>query len=221
MKQFSLYVLLFLTLASWLPAQDAKAPCSCVVSRYNDRGTADTSFTFRNGRTLVLCGNREESDGEVSFTDFTLNACGARDILGHWGAVASCKLRMQGNELTIQRIVNLPVGREFGYIPIVLFIDRISMAARTPRMTTALNSKARRYGRAEINAVIAEYEASPHAVGDKTEEQMFKLFVCALSGSAKGTKQFQSFDRDTPGLEGELKTAYEELKGLLRLAGVR
>ncbi|MFH0918814.1 MAG: hypothetical protein V1913_00510 [Fibrobacterota bacterium] len=221
MKHIILAFLLVLFMLFPAPGQETTAPCNCVVSPYNDRGTPDTSFLLKNGRSLVLCGSREEADGEVTFSDFTLNVCGATEILGHWGALASCRILKKGNELTIQRVVNLPVGREFGYVPTVLFIDKITIPGRNARMNTTLNAKARKYSRAEISAVLAEYEASPRAVNERTEELLLKLFVCALGKNPKAQKLFASFDKDNTGLEGDLLNLYVELKRLLNLAGIR
>src|SRR5690606_31146401 len=98
-----LTILMFLLICNTVYGQT----CDCPKTMY--AGTkADTIFHLSNGKTIVLCGWKNPNSNPITFSEFILSVCGQDTIIDFWGAVLTCRLKVNADTLFVEQIEKFP-----------------------------------------------------------------------------------------------------------------
>jgi len=209
-------IFLFLTLFSITLFANEHPACRCATSE-NDSVQPDTAFIFKSGKTIGLCGNATIDNKDISFSGFKLLLCAPDSIIGSWDDNKTCRIAFNRDTLKVQEELNLPVGREFGYIPVPLLIHKFFFVKSVLKQKSSINTAIRKYSAAEIAATLKQYELAPKPVMSQVDDLFNRLFVAAISGNAKAKKYFMAFRSETPELDPDAQIQYDELTAILKL----
>jgi len=196
--------------------QVGKGGCNCPKTMY--AGTkAETTFHFFNGKTIVLCGYKNPKSVPVNYSEFVLAVCGQPAIIGFWGAVTTCRLRMNNDTLLVEQLVGLPTGVKRKSQLSVWSVEKIYFRDKKVLRKWMLNRKLPKYNQAEIASVL---KAFGNARGELDEAKMdlaAELLVAAISGSGKARECFGKFKTRFGVLDGHFAETYEDLREMLAL----
>ncbi|GAB2967269.1 hypothetical protein GCM10027048_42440 [Hymenobacter coalescens] len=214
MRYPCLLLLLALLTSGTVRGQGAKAACACPPNEF--AGTvADTAFHLASGRTLVLCGYRNEDSRPASFSEFVLAACGQQRIVGFWGSLLTCRLAVAGDTLLVQQLERLPTGPNFDFRETVWATERVYFVGDKAVRTFAVNRQLPRYSRQQIRAATTAYETAPKGPGKM--ELAHTLFLATISGSSAARQYFTAFKTRFGVLDGHDKEEYQKLAAMLAL----
>src|SRR5688572_7665908 len=93
-------ILFTLVLYATSCTQSNKVSCNCPKTMYADT-KADTIFYLANGKSIALCGYRYEERKPIAFGEFILNVCGQDTFIDFWGALLTCRLKVNNDTLLI------------------------------------------------------------------------------------------------------------------------
>jgi hypothetical protein len=148
----------------------AQPPCQCPPLKDSSEASAETTFVFKNGETVILCGSEDVDTKGSTFSAFALRHCGQDSVLGFWNENKTCRVSLFRDTLSIENLLNLPVGRENSYIPVPLIIDKVFFANTGLKRLTRVNAKFRKLNRSECDAVVRNYEITPKPIVDNLED---------------------------------------------------
>jgi len=189
----------------------AQETCKCPPSPDSTATISDSVFYFQNGKSVILCGSIDVDTRTTTFSAFIVRLCGQDSAIGFWSENKTCRVSVSRDTLNIESLVNLPVGREFGYLPVPLLTDKVYMAGDRIRRATRINPRVRKYTQSECGAIVKKYEATPKPIVDDLEDVMNRLFMAAISGNNKAYSHFQEFTTINPELDGDSQEQYNEL----------
>ena len=214
-KQFSILTLSFLFFTS-LYGQSKKATCDCPNTQY--AGTkADTTFHLSNGKTIVLCGYKNTDSNPVTFSEFVLSVCGQDSIIDFWGAVLTCQLKVRKDSLLVERLENLPTGRNLQNQNTVWTTEKIYFINKKLFRKIVVNRQIRKYNQAEIQTALKEYNTASYGLDDSKLGIANKLFIATISGDKRARQYFGEFRNKFGALSGEFAEEYGNLTAMLKL----
>ncbi len=197
----------------------AQETCKCPPAQDSANSVFDTTFIFSNGNSIILCGSREIDTKGSTFSDFSLRQCGKDSVLGFWNENKTCRINQTRDALTVEYLINLPVGKDYGYMPVPFLIDKVFFTGNRVKRTTNINSKVRKYTQGECASIIKKYEETPKPIVDDLEDVINKLFMAALSGNRKAKALLMDFTKVNPELDGDSQEQYNELMVVLGYLG--
>ena len=190
----------------------AQAPCKCPPAQDSAAtASSDSVFYLESGKSLILCGNKDVDTKGATFSNFAVRACGQDSVLGFWNESKTCRVGVYRDTLNVEYLVNLPVGREFGYLPVPLVIDKIFFSRNAPKRVTRINPKIRKFTQGECLSVVRKYESTPKPITDDLEDAINKLFMASISGNKKAHSLFMDFTKVNPELDADSQEQYNEL----------
>lgn len=192
-----------------------KKTCYCPETELGTPVQPEQVFTFASGRQIALCGSRNADSQPATYSEFILSVCGQKDVLGFWSALQECRLRMVKDTLLIEELKYLPTGIGFRYTKSVWTTEKISFGGEEPERQKTVNRGIRKYTTPEITEVLQQYDAAPKEVDDNTMTLINRLFVAAISGSAKAREYFKASATHFGVLDGAYAEEYNELKTML------
>jgi hypothetical protein len=205
---FPAAILLVLIIPCFIRAQSR---CKCPAAQDTSTTMSDSVFYFESGRALILCGNKDVDTRGATFSNFAVRVCGQDSVLGFWNENKTCRVSAYRDTLNIETLVNLPVGRDFGYLPVPLVVDKIFFAWNMPKRLTRINPKIRKYKPSECLSIVRKYERTPKPIADDLEDVMNKLFMAAISGDKRAFNLFMDFTKVNPELDADSQEQYNEL----------
>lgn len=208
-------ILTFLTLTS-VYGQTKKVSCDCPKTQY--AGTkADTTFQLSNGKTIVLCGYKNPDSKPTTFSEFVLSVCGQDTIIDFWGAVLSCRLKVNKNALLVDELKNLPTGANLKYQETVWTTEKIYFSGQKVVRKLVVNRQIRKYNQDEIQSVLKSYEKAKPGLDDSKMEIANKLFIATISGDNKARQYFKEYKGKFGTLDGAFAEEYSDLTAMLEL----
>ena len=206
-------ILIFLTFTSVF-GQTKKLSCDCPKTQY--AGTkAETTFHLSNGKTIVLCGYKNPDSKPTTFSEFVLSVCKQDTIIGFWGAVLTCRLKVMKDTLLVDELQNLPTGKNFKYQETVWTTEKIFFSGEKTVREIVVNRQIRKYNQAEIQTVIKTYETAKLGLDDSKMEIANKLFIATISGDKKARQYFKEFKNKFGALDGAFAEEYSDLTAML------
>lgn len=208
-------ILTFLTLTS-VYGQTKKTSCDCPKTQF--AGTkADTTFYLFNGKTIVLCGYKNPDSKPTTFSEFILAVCGQDTIIDFWGAVMTCRLKVNKDTLLVGQLQNLPTGKNFKFQEAIWTTEKIYFSGQKLVRKLEVNSQIRKYSRDEIQSVLKTYETATLGLDDSKMEIANKLFIAAISGDKIARQYFKEFINKFGTLDGAFAEEYSDLTAMLEL----
>jgi hypothetical protein len=208
-------ILTFLTLTS-VYGQTKKTSCDCLKTQY--AGTkADTTFYLSNGKTIVLCGYKNPDSKQTTFSEFILAVCGQDTIIDFWGAVLTCRLKVNKDTLLIDQLQILPTGTNFKFQETVWTTEKIYFSGQKIVRKLVVNKQIRKYNQNEIQSVLKTYETATPGLDDSKMEIANKLFVATISGDKKARQYFEESKNKFGTLDGAFAEEYSDLTAMLEL----
>ena len=181
---------------------ESAAVCeACVASEFGVKQDPDTAFNFSNGKRLLICGYYEPENGRKVFSEFVLSECGDKDIVDFWEATERYEVEYNQDTLKLHKLELLALGpnRELVHSPWLTeyFYYKGNRLKRDLKLNTSI-----KYDQEQISETLQEYEntqwlALNAAPEEYVEEKMVlanRLFVSAISGSAKAEDYFKEFN---------------------------
>lgn len=193
-----------------------KASCNCAQNEFVSATKAEATFNFSNGKTIALCGYKDTDIKPSGDSEFVLSVCGQDTIIGFWGAVQTCRVKMNKDIVLVQELKNLTVGKNFAYQPTVWTTEKIYFNGEELVRKLEVNKKIKKYNQAEIKAVLKAFETAKPKIDDNKMTIADKLFIAAISGSEKARKYFNEFPNKFE-LDGTYGEIYSELTEMLEL----
>jgi len=222
MKKLTACLLLLFSLSVF--AQKNDATCNCPVLNnigippYPLNTKATRTFHLPNNTNIILCGYTDTSvvKGKALFSEFTLSECGTNDVLGFWGAVLSCNVKVNNDTLLVERLEPLPIGKsmktEFRpwtteriYYVNAELVNDIQIDPRIPKYTTS-----------QIASVLKLYSRTPNKNNDSLSELADKLLICVLSGSKEAERYLLNFKNKFTMIDGEVEEGYDTTLRMLK-----
>lgn len=208
-------MLTFLTLTSVF-GQTKKTSCDCPKTQF--AGTkADTTFHLSNGKTIVLCGYKNPNSKPTTFSEFILSICGQDTTIDFWGAVLTCRLKVNKDTLLIDQLQNLPTGNNFKFQETVWTTEKLYFSGQKIVRKLVVNRQIRKYNQDEIQSVLKSYEKAKLGLDDSKMEIAKKLFIATISGDKKARQYFMEFKHKFGTLDGAFAEEYSDLKAMLEL----
>ena len=208
-------ILTFLTLTSVF-GQTKKASCDCPKTQFAGI-KADTTFHLSNGKTIVLCGYKNPNSKPTTFSEFILSVCGQDTIIDFWGAVLTCRLKVNKDTLLVDQLQNLPTGKNFKYQETVWTTEKIYFSGQKVVRKLVVNRKIKKYNQDEIQSVLKTYEIAKPGLDDSKMEIANKLFIATISGDKKARQYFKEFKNKFGTLDGAFAEEYSDLTAMLEL----
>ena len=209
---FILTVLTFTTVFG----QDKKVICDCPKTQFT--GTkADTTFHLSNGKTIVLCGFKNPESKPTTYSEFVLAVCGQETIIDFWGAVLTCRLKVNKDTLLVDQLQNFPTGENFNYRETVWTTEKIYFSGQRVVRKLVVNRQIRKYTKAEIQTVLKTYESAKPGLDDSKMEIANKLFIATISGDKKVRQYFKEFETKFGTLDGAFVEEYNDLTEMIAL----
>ena len=216
MKRLFTIVSLFISFVHLTYGQSDLKTCTCPKTDLAD-SKADTVFKLSNGKSIALCGYRNEESKPVNFSEFVLAVCGQDQIIDFWGATQTCFVKTKKDTLIVETLVNLPVGKNLSFKQVVWGTDRIYFKDQTAVKSYSVNKKTPKYNKANILEVLKEFEAAKGSMDEKKMELTNKLFIAALSSSPTALKYFKQMEFKFGELDGAFAEEYHDLTAMLAL----
>ncbi|MBB3054866.1 hypothetical protein [Mucilaginibacter gotjawali] len=191
--------------------------CKCAASKYAD-SKADTVFQLPGNVAIALCGAQEKNiiKGKVLYREFVLSVCGAKQIIKFWEAVKICNVKTANGELLVQELVDLPVGKDMTYNETVWTTEHIYFSKGKLVRDSVINRRIPKYSAKQVNNVLNLYQYTPNINNEATINLADKLFISALSGSAKAKAYLVNFKKKFTMLDGVNLENYDTLLRRLR-----
>ena len=216
MTRYLLTIILTLLSLTSVCGQTKKVACDCPKTQY--AGTkADTSFHLSNGKTIVLCGYKNPDSNPTTFSEFILAVCGQDTIIDFWGAVVTCRLKVNKDTLLVDQLQNLPTGSNFKYLETVWTTEKIYFKGQQVVRKLVVNRQIRKYNQDEIQSVYKSYENEKAGIDDRKMTIANKLFMATISGDKKARQYFHDFKNKFGPLDGAYKEEYNDLIAMLEL----
>jgi hypothetical protein len=178
---------------------------------------ADTTFHLANGKSIVLCSYENPGSSPATFSEFLLSVCGQDSIIGFWGAVLTCRLKVNKDTLLVDQLENLPTGKNFKFQEAVWTTEKIYFVGQQPVRQLSINRHIGKYTPGEIQVVLKNYKTSKKGLDDSKLKIANELFIAAISGSKKARQYFKEFKNKFGTLDGALAEEYNELAAMLAL----
>ncbi|MBS1532884.1 MAG: hypothetical protein JSU01_21450, partial [Bacteroidetes bacterium] len=123
-KLLAILILLFVNFSY---AQSQTCNCPANEFGYPKAKKADTVFHLSNGRSIALCGYKDNDIDMPGtfFSEFVLAACGEKTIIKFWGAVLNCRLHVHRDTLIVETVDNLSTGKNMQHKWMVWTIEEI------------------------------------------------------------------------------------------------
>ena len=208
-------ILTVLTLSSAF-GQSEKVSCDCPKTQFAGTKT-DTTFHFSNGQTIVLCGYKNPDSKPTTFSEFVLAVCGQDNIIDFWGAVLTCRLKVNKDTLLVDELRNLPTGPNFKFQETVWTTDKIYFIGQKTFRKLIVNRQIAKYNRDEVKAVLKEYETGKLGLDADKMEMVNRLFIATISGDKTARQYFKEFKTKFGTLDGAFQEEYVELTKMLEL----
>lgn len=208
-------ILIFLTLTSAF-GQENKVACDCPKTQY--AGTkSDTTFHLSNGKTIVLCGYKNPDSKPTTFSEFILAVCGEDTIIDFWGAVLTCRLKVNKDTLLVDQLQKLPTGKNFKFQETIWTTEKIYFSGQKLVRKLEVNRQIKKYCQDEIQTVLKTYETAKPVPDDSKMEIANKLFIATISGDKKARQYFKEFKSKFGTLDGAFTEEYGDLTAMLEL----
>jgi hypothetical protein len=196
--------------------QENKVACDCPKTQY--AGTkSDTTFHLSNGKTIVLCGYKNPDSKPTTFSEFILAVCGEDTIIDFWGAVLTCRLKVNKDTLLVDQLQKLPTGKNFKFQETIWTTEKIYFSGQKLVRKLEVNRQIKKYCQDEIQTVLKTYETAKPVPDDSKMEIANKLFIATISGDKKARQYFKEFKSKFGTLDGAFTEEYGDLTAMLEL----
>jgi len=210
-------LIFLLTVLTFTPVfgQNQKAKCDCPETQL--AGTkADTIFFLSNNKTIVLCGYKNPGSKPTTFSEFILAVCGQDSIIDFWGAVLTCRLKVNKDTLLVEQLQNLPTGKDFKYQETVWTTEKIYFIRQKVFRKLVVNRQINKYNQDQIKTVLKTYITAKQGIDEIKMEIASKLFIATISGDKNARQYFKEFKTKFV-LDGAFAEEYSDLTAMLEL----
>lgn len=187
--------------------QNKVPQCGCPRSQYTT-GQADTVFKLANGIKIALCGYREKDIiyNTRLYSEFVLSKCGTDKIIKFWSATEVCSVIVKGNFISVQHVVNLPVGKNMSYKQVVFYREDFYNGGTLGAI--AFNTNIPHYTASQIKSVIKLYSNTKNENSETLSDLADKLLISAVSGSKKAAQLLLNFKEKFTNIDGHIAEEY-------------
>jgi hypothetical protein len=220
--KIKLQILALILLTSFtVHAQINKVSCDCPKTKY--AGEKADSFSFANGKTIVLCGYNNPERSSKAFSEFTLSVCGQNSIIDSFHSfigtksVLTCHLKLDKDTLFVQRVANLPTAKNFLVQPTVWSNEKIYFKDGKHVIKQNVNRSIPKYDQKKIDIVLKSFETSKPAIDSSKLELANQLLIAAISGDSKARGYLKEFKTKFGNLHGAYLEEYNDLIAMLEL----
>jgi hypothetical protein len=196
--------------------QRRKLSCDCPKTQYAET-KADTTFQLSNTKTIVLCGYKNLDSKPTTFSEFILSVCGQDTIIDFWGAVLTCRLKVNHDTLLVEQLQNLPTGTNFNFLETVWTTEKLYFSGHKIIRKLVVNRQIRTYNQEEVQSVLKTYERAKYGLDHSKMEIANKLFIATISGDKKAKQYFKEFKNKFGTLDGAFAEEYSDLTAMLEL----
>ena len=186
--------------------------CNCPENELGEKGRADKIFSFKNGRSIGLCGSMETRDNTVTWSEFILFQCGSATIVSDWDATQSCKISMDKDTLIVQEFYGLALDKDQRIIRVPFYITKYYFTQSSLKTFSYFRKDLPKYRNAEISKVLMSYNRMTRkSEGDSILLTAHKLFWAYVSGSKIAGKYLDGFEKKFGPFDGAVAEEYQDL----------
>ena len=118
---------------------------------------------------------------------------GQDSIIDFWDATLTCRLKVKKDTLIVERLENLPIGKNFVFQEAVWTIEKIYFNGQNIIRRILVKLQIPKYNNSEIQTVLKAFETAQPSIDSKTMEIANKLFIATISGSKTARLYFLTF----------------------------
>lgn len=215
LKGIILLISVFLVACNMNTTQETNCNCFDGIGATKDDIPAVT-FTFSNGKTLVVCGFTDEARDEKMISEFNVFDCETKQSLVEYGALKSCKIVEKNDTLQIDEYKWLPVNKEleFKFVKIgeqIIYLqdDKVLVSERKPAVE-----------KIEINqddaALFIQSLANTKGEDDFWEKNILFLETLAIIGNQEAQEALANLEVLTgKAFDGSLSETAHQAKATL------
>lgn len=186
--------------------------CKCPENKFTSV-KADTVFTLTNNRQIALCGYRNNDN---TFSEFILSDCDEKTVINFWDALTVCDVRTDNDTLMVKKIIQLPVGKQKAFEPIVWTIEKLYFDEGEIKRSLIINPEFPKYTTQETDLIIKEYETQKLEKNENSIKLAYYLFTAAISGSETAKQYFYEFPQKVKLPDGAYSEEYNDLKNRMQ-----
>ena len=108
---------------------------------------------------------------------------GQDSIIDFWDATLTCRLKVKKDTLIVERLENLPIGKNFVFQEAVWTIEKIYFNGQNIIRRILV----------KLQTVLKAFETAQPSIDSKTMEIANKLFIATISGSKTARLYFLTF----------------------------
>jgi hypothetical protein len=177
---------------------------------------ADTTFYLSNGKTIALCGYKNENDKPTTYSEVVLSVCGQDTIIGFWEALLTCRLQVDKDTLLVKRLETFPTGKQFKFQTSVWSTDKIYFEGQKTMRKLVVNRQTPKYDKKEINKVLETFRTTKPEIGGERINIAYELFIATISGNKTARKYFTHFTDKFDKIGAAPREEYDRLKRMLK-----
>jgi hypothetical protein len=165
--------------------------------------------------SLQIAFYKNPDSKPTTFSEFILSVCGQETIIDFWGAVLTCRLKVNKDTLLVDQLRDLPIGKNFEFQETIWTTEKIYFRGQKLVRELVVNRQIRKYSQDEIQSVLKTYETAKTGVDEGKMEIANNLFVATISGNKKARQYFKEFKNKFGRLDGAFSEEYSDLTAML------
>ncbi len=186
--------------------------CDCPSKGFNQSGKSDQTFSFKNGRTVGVCGFIEQEGMDTTYSEFILFECGQGQIHKQWDATQSCKISTKNDTLLVHELYVLAIDKNLQnklvpFYTTKYYFDNSSLCSRS-----FFRNDLPKYSTTQVETAIKQYGLLTNQTsGDSTLLVAHQLFWAYVSGSKEAAKLLDSFEKRFGPFDGAIAEEFHDL----------
>jgi len=211
-----LLTILFITVGHFAFGQNRS--CDCPKNDLSTSVKADKIFTFRNGKSIGLCGYVDTDNKDTSYSEFFLFQCGQTNILNQWDATQICKISKRKDTLIVQELYGLAIDKNMEIKWVPFYITKYYFNDKVLHSTAFFRKDLPKYSPTQIKSVITQYnKLTRQASGDSTLLIAHRLFWAYVSGSKEAANHLNTFEKRFGPFDGAIAEEFHDLWATYKL----
>ncbi|MGC4101197.1 hypothetical protein [Ferruginibacter sp.] len=186
--------------------------CNCPENNLGATGKANKVYSFKNGKTIGLCGTVEAGKKDVAYSEFILFQCGKNKILQEWDATETCNILMKNDTLTVQELYGLAINKQQQIKWVPFYITRYYFDSAAIKHTSFFKRDLPKYTTTVIRRILNSYnKLTKQTAGDSILLTAHRLFWAYVSGSQRAGRYLDSFEKKFGPFDGAVAEEYHDL----------
>ncbi len=173
-------------------------------------GSVNRVFNIGGKDRLVVNGWCEVDKNDTVYSEFVLFECGSERNLGEWSALDPSRIRQLRDTLIVEDLDWLPVGKDFKYEYVTLFVNKYYCGKEGAKVIKTLSNSYRKYTRAQIEHVYKEYSMLTKGNFERNIEVADMLLWAYVSGDAKAEEYFRTIESKFGPFDGAIAESWHD-----------